>query len=155
VTRFAGTLAARPAQVLEESSMTQETRIVSQPIGASATAVYEFARHVENMPQWAAGLVTNVRPDGDAWFTDTPGGPIRIAMAPCNELGVLDHDVTMPDGVTTHNAMRVTPVGGASLLAFVVLRAPEATDAEFERDCGLVAQDLKTLGTLVENLARG
>jgi hypothetical protein len=133
--------------------MAQQTRIVSQPIGAPATAVYAFARDVENMPKWAAGLVTNIRRDGDAWCTDTPGGPVRIAMAPPNEFCVLDHDVTMPDGTTTHNAMRVTPVGHDSLLAFVVLRPPEATDAEFERDCGLVAQDLKTLGTLVEQLA--
>lgn len=135
--------------------MRYETRIVSHPVAAPASAVYAYARHMENLPHWAAGLAANVRRDGDAWFTDTPGGPIRIVMAPPNEFGVLDHDVTMPDGATTHNAMRVTPVGDASLLSFVVLRPPEATNAEFDRDCGLVAQDLKTLGTLVEKLARG
>lgn len=37
----------------------------------------------------------------------------------------------------------------------VVLRPAAATDAEFERDCGLVAQDLKTLGQIVERSARG
>ncbi len=76
-------------------------------------------------------------------------------MAPHNEFGVLDHDVTMPDGVTTRNALRVTPVGGGSLLAFVVLRPPGATDAAFEGDCALVAEDLKTLGALVERKSRG
>lgn len=135
--------------------MNDATRIVSHPVAAPASAVYAYARQMENLPHWAAGLAANVRRDGDAWFTDTPGGPIRIVMAPPNAFGVLDHDVTMPDGATTHNAMRVTPVGDASLLSFVVLRPPEATNAEFDRDCGLVAQDLKTLGTLVEKLARG
>lgn len=76
-------------------------------------------------------------------------------MAPRNPFGVLDHDVTMPDGVTTHNAMRVTPVGDGCLVTFVVLRRPGATDAEFERDRGLVAQDLKTIGTIVESESRG
>ena len=135
--------------------MKYEPRILSSPVAAAAPAVYDFARHMENMPRWAAGLVTNIRQEGGSWFTDTPGGRIRIAMAPPNDFGVLDHDVTMPDGVTTHNAMRVTPVGDGSLLTFVVLRPPEATDAAFERDCALVAKDLKTLGTLVETNPRG
>ena len=135
--------------------MTPDTRIVSQPVAAPAAAVYDFACRMENLPRWAAGLAANVRQEGGDWFTDTPGGRIRIAMAPRNEFGVLDHDVTMPDGVTTHNAMRVTPVGDGSLLAFVVLRMPGASDAAFAGDCALVAKDLKTLGTLVEMASRG
>ena len=135
--------------------MKYETRIVFQPVAAAASDVYEFARQMENMPRWAAGLVTRIRQEDGAWFADAPGGRIKIAMAPRNQFGVLDHDVTVPDGVTTHNAMRVTPVGDGSLLAFVVLRMPEATDAAFEGDCALVAQDLKTLGTLVESQSRG
>lgn len=133
--------------------MNYEARVVYAPCDAAAAAVYEFAHRMENLPQWAAGLVASLRHENGAWFTDTPGGRITIAMAPRNELGVLDHDVTMPDGVTTHNAMRVTPVGDGSLLAFVVLRMPEATDAEFERDCTLVTQDLRTLGALVERMS--
>ena len=132
--------------------MQYATRVVSAPSTATAEAVYEFAHRMENLPRWAAGLVTSIAHEDGTWFTDTPGGRIRIAMAPRNAFGVLDHDVTMPDGVTTHNAMRVTPVGDGSLLTFVVLRMPEATDAEFERDCRLVTQDLETMATLVEGL---
>ena len=135
--------------------MTQESRIVSHPIAASAAAVYAYASQMVNIPHWAAGLVTSIRQEHGQWFTDTPVGRIRIRMAPLNEYGVLDHDLTLPDGVTTHNAMRVTPVGDGSLLHFVVLRPAAATDVEFERDCGLVAQDLKTLGQIVERSARG
>ncbi len=134
--------------------MNLETRIVSHPVDAPAAAVYAYACQRDNMPRWAAGLVTNIGEADGAWFTDTPGGRVRIAMAPRNDFGVLDHVVTMPDGFATHNAMRVTPVGDASLVHFVVLRPPGATDAEFERDCGLVAADLKTLAKLVETASR-
>ena len=48
--------------------------------------------------------------------------------------------------------MWVTPVGDGCLLTFAVLRPSDAMDAEFERDCGLVAADLETLGRLVEAL---
>ena len=125
------------------------TRIVSCPVDAAAGDVYEFARRMENMPRWAAGLVTEIVLENGTWFAETPQGRIKIVMAPRNEFGVLDHDVTMPDGFATHNAMRVTPVGDASLLSFVVLRPAQATDAEFDRDCALVARDLETLGALV------
>ena len=135
--------------------MTLATRIVSQPVAAPAADVYDYACRMENMPHWAAGLVTNVGQADGQWFTDTPGGRIRISMAPRNAFGVLDHDVTMPDGLTTHNAMRVTPVRDASLLSFVVLRPPEASDADFERDCALVQQDLATLGELARKHRRG
>jgi len=128
------------------------SRIVSQPVAVDADTAYDFAHRIENLPQWAAGLASSlVRQDGH-WFGETPGGRVRVDMVPRNDWRVMDHDVTLPDGSTWHNAFRVTPTGAGSLLAFVVLRMPGATDAEFERDCALVAADLRTLATLLEGL---
>jgi len=132
--------------------MNLAARIVSHPVAADADTVYDFAHRVENLPQWAAGLTTRLVVEDGQWFSETPQGRIRIAMAPHNAYRVMDHDVTLPGGLTVHNAFRVTPTGDGSLLSFVVLRLPEATDEEFERDCGLVAADLRTLATLVEGV---
>jgi hypothetical protein len=129
------------------------SRIVSQPCDASADAVYDFAHRVENLPRWAAGLATRLVQEDGHWFTDTPQGRLRIEMAPRNAYRVMDHDVTMPDGLTVHNAFRVTPTGDGSLISFVVLRMPDYSDAEFDRDCGLVAADLRTLAALVQDRA--
>lgn len=126
------------------------SRIVSQACDVAADTVYEFAHRVENLPRWAAGLASSLRQQDGAWFTDTPEGPVSIAMAPRNAFRVMDHDVTLPGGLTVHNAFRVTPTGDGSLLSFVVLRLPGMTDAEFDRDAGLVAKDLQTLRSLVE-----
>lgn len=71
-------------------------------------------------------------------------------MAPRNDFGVLDHDVTTPDGVTTHNAFRVTPVDEGCALTFVVLRMAGASDEEFERDAAHVLKDLRALKALME-----
>lgn len=132
--------------------MNHAARIVSHPVAADADTVYDFAHRVENLPQWAAGLTTRLVLDDGQWFGETPQGRIRIAMAPHNAYRVMDHDLTLPDGLTMHNAFRVTPTGDASLLSFVVLRLPGATDEAFERDCALVAADLRTLATLVEGV---
>lgn len=129
--------------------MTYAHRIVSESLDIPADAVYDFASNVENLPQWAAGLTTAVHRDGDHWFADSPLGRIRIDMAPRNAFGVLDHDVTDPSGTTFHNAMRVTPSGDGCVLHFVVLRMPDASDADFDRDCGLVAADLHAIGMLL------
>ena len=126
------------------------SRIVSQACDVAADTVYEFAHRVENLPRWAAGLATRLVQEDGEWFTDTPDGRIKIAMTPRNAFRVMDHDVTLPGGLTVHNAFRVTPTGDGSLLSFVVLRLPDMTDAEFDRDAGLVAKDLQTLKSLLE-----
>jgi len=114
--------------------MTYAHRIVSESLDLPATTVYDFAHRAENLPRWAAGLASTVQRDGDHWVADSPMGRIRIAMAAPNAFGVLDHDVTGPDGRTFHNAMRVTPSGDGCVLSFTVLRMPEMDDADFERD---------------------
>lgn len=129
--------------------MNHAHRIVSESLDASARTVYDFASQVENLPRWAGGLASSVRRDGDRWFADSPMGRIRIDMAPRNDFGVLDHDVTDPAGRTFHNAMRVTPSGDGCVLSFTVLRMPEMTDADFERDCATVRDDLRAIGKLL------
>jgi hypothetical protein len=71
-------------------------------------------------------------------------------MAPANSFGVLDHDVTLPDGVSVHNALRVTPCGDGSVLTFVVLRSAGVSQESFDADVAHVRQDLLALKQLLE-----
>lgn len=129
----------------------QEARVVSQPVAVAANTLYEFARQLENLPLWASGLATGIEQCDGQWFTDSPMGRVQVAMAPHNPFGVLDHDVTLPDGTTVHNAFRVTPCGeGASLLSFVVLRLEGVGQANFEADVAHVRKDLAALKQLLE-----
>jgi len=132
--------------------MPREIKVVSETVAAPAATVYEFARQRENLHRWASGLASaDVEQEGDHWVvTGSPMGRIQIRMAPRNDFGVLDHDVTTPDGTTTHNAFRVTPVDDGCALSFVVLRQPGSTQAEFEADAAHVAKDLRALKGLME-----
>jgi hypothetical protein len=117
----------------------RQVKIVSESVAAPAREVYEFARPREQ--------------ECDHWVvTDSPMGRIEIRMAPRNDFGVLDHDVTTPDGATTHNAFRVTPVDEGCALTFVVLRAAGADDDAFEKDAAHVLKDLRALKSLVEKM---
>ena len=130
--------------------MTYQSKIVSVLVEAPHEQIYEFARSMENLPQWASGLAGGVQEINGEWFADSPMGRVKVAMAPPNPFGVLDHDVTLPDGTTVLNALRVSPAGDGSVLTFVVLRMPGVDAQAFAADVANVEKDLRTLKALME-----
>lgn len=127
-----------------------EARVVHETIAAPANEVYAFARNMENLPRWASGLASGIQQVDGEWLAQSPMGRVKVTMAPFNDLGILDHDVTPPDGVTVHNAFRVTPAGDASVLAFVVVRRAGMSSRDFRNDAASVARDLRTLKAILE-----
>jgi hypothetical protein len=125
------------------------SRHVSVIIATSPELAYAFAADPANLPRWAAGLVSNtLRPDGDAWITDTPDGLLRIRFVPANDVGVLDHEVTTPSGETTYNPFRIMPHPDGCEAIFTI-RQLGLSDAELDRDASLVASDLTRLAELL------
>lgn len=92
-----------------------------------------------------------MRRDGDIWIASGPLGDVRVRFAKSNDYGVIDHVVTMPDGLEVYNALRITPNGDGAEIAFTVLRLPGMSATELDRDAGLVSKDLETLKALMEN----
>jgi hypothetical protein len=84
---------------------------INVTIGRPAADVYDFLSKPENFPLWASGLATSIEPEGDHWVTDTPDGRVVIRFSPVNDLGVVDHRVTMPSGVEVFVPMRVVSMG--------------------------------------------
>lgn len=125
-------------------------RVVSETVGAAPDAVYAFARQMENLPKWASGLASGIEQDGGLWYSQSPMGRVRVDMEPLNRYRVLDHDVTLPDGNTVHNALRVTPAGEGSVLTFVVLQTPGMSVEDLEKDADHVTRDLRALKHLME-----
>jgi hypothetical protein len=79
-------------------------------------------------------------------------GAIEIAFTGPRELGILDHDVTLPDGTVVRNPLRVLPNDDGSEVVFTLFRRPGMTDVTLAEDTALVAADLDRLADLV---ARG
>ena len=117
----------------------------------SPADVYAFASDPRNLPRWARGLAGTIEPGTDgSWLADSPMGKVSVRFAERNNLGVLDHDVTLPDGTTVHNPMRVLPNAKGSEVVFSVFRRPGVDDEEFRSDTQSVERDLKALKTLLE-----
>ena len=126
-------------------------RVVHLSIERPSKAVAAFVSDPRNMGQWASGLSNGLKPHGEDWIGDGgPLGDIHVRFAPKNDLGVADHTVTLPDGTQVYNALRVTPNGDGSEVAFTVVRQASQDDAAFEADAARVLKDLQALKVLLE-----
>jgi hypothetical protein len=115
-----------------------------------ADQVYAFASNPANVPQWAPGLGTSVELVDGKWFVETSDGRVGLVFVEPNDLGVLDHEVTLPSGEVIYNPMRVVADGDSCEVIFTLRRQPEMSDADFERDGGLVQEDLLRLKQIME-----
>ena len=128
-----------------------QSRIIHLSVEKPWAQVYGFASDPRNMPRWAAGLGGGLKPDGNDWIADGgPLGEVRVNFAPTNEFGVIDHVVTLPDGLKAYNALRVTPNGSGAEVSFTLLRLDGVTDEDFEEDAKAITADLETLKSLLE-----
>lgn len=131
-----------------------KTRLLSISIDASPERVYAFTADPLNLPKWAAGLGRSISKIDGRWMVETPSGVVTVEFAPKNTLGVLDHTVTLPDGSRVYLPIRVVANGSGAELVFTLFQTAQMSDAEFERDAGMVATDLRTLKRLVEALPK-
>jgi hypothetical protein len=129
---------------------THQVQNISVTIVRGAPEVYEFARNGSNLPHWASGLGSAVHPEGDAWIAEGPLGRVRVRFEPHNDLGVLDHDVTLPSGEVVRNPMRVLPNGAGCTVIFTLMRPPGVSEEKFHDDAQWVQRDLNRLKALLE-----
>ena len=82
---------------------------------------------------------------------ETPTGWVRIRFVPANEFGVLDHVVTLLDGKSILNPMRVVVNGDGSEVMFTLFQISGMSDEQFVKDSRMVEADLLTLKSVLES----
>ncbi len=131
--------------------MMHESVHVGTSIDRSADEVYAYITDPSNLSTWAAGLAESpLRQVDDQWVADSPLGRVVVSFVGPNELGVADHDVTLPSGETVTNPMRVVANGDGCDVLFSVRRRPEMTAADFAADIAAVSRDLDALRHVME-----
>ena len=130
--------------------MPSSSRHLAERVERPAEEVYAYVADPAHVPEWAPGLGTAVEQVDGAWYVESGMGRVRVQFAEPNAYGVLDHDVTLPDGRVVTNPMRVLPDGEACEVVFTLRRQPGVTDEEFAQDEALVTADLARLKTVLE-----
>jgi hypothetical protein len=141
----------RGTGIEHDGGMTSESWHISERIGRPADEVYAYASDPANVPRWAPGLGNSVAEVDGQWFVDTPTERVRLAFAPRNDLGVLDHYLTPDSGEVIYVPVRVIADEGGSEVIFTVRRRPGMTDDEFKADGDAVAADLARLKRILED----
>lgn len=130
--------------------MALETRHIIVGIDCPAVDVYQFASNPENLPSWASGLGQSVENVDGTWMVDSPMGRVEVSFVASNDLGVLDHQVTMPSGESYCNPMRVLPDDEGSEVVFTLRRRAGQSYEEFCADVEAVEADLARLKRTLE-----
>jgi hypothetical protein len=128
-----------------------ESLHIAMLIRCAPDEAYAFIRDPRNLPQWATGLGGAVEQINDEWVVESSMGRLTLRFAPENPFGVVDHDVTLPDGDTTSNPMRVLAHHSGCEVVFSLQRGADVSDAAFEADAAAIRADLTTLRTLLES----
>lgn len=136
---------------MEDVENTQ-SRHIAVWINRGAKDVYDYASDVAHLPDWAAGLAQGgLTPVGDSWVVTSPMGEIALRFTPPNNLGVLDHAVTLPGGEVVFTPLRVIPDGDHRCeVVFTLRRRGGMSDAEFDDDAAAIRDDLATLKRITE-----
>lgn len=130
--------------------MTWPVQHITQSIDAAQSDVAAVAGDPRRLPEWAAGLSSGIREKDGRWFTDSPMGAVEVAFVGPVEHGILDHDVTLPDGTVFHNPLRVLANDDGSEVVFSLFRLPGVSDADYAADAETIRGDLLRLKRLLE-----
>ncbi len=140
------------------------SRVIRQPVSRTVREVMEVAGQLERLPEWANGFASGVErvivrapdgesgADGERWVVDAPFGRVEVEFMIDLERGILDHDVTMPDGSVVHTRLRVEPRALGSEIVFTLVRQPGMTDDQWRDDARAVSADLQRLAALCEKM---
>ncbi len=130
--------------------MSRPVQHISISINRTADKVYEYVAKPENLPQWASGLSGSIKRVGESWIAESPMGQVKVRFAPQNTFAVWDHDVTLPNGETVHNPMRIVRNDRDSEVVFTLFQRPGMSQQDMQSDAAQVFEDLLKLKMILE-----
>jgi hypothetical protein len=125
--------------------MSWPARHISRYIARRPAEVCAFLADYRNLPRWASGLSASISEEDGVVLSESPLGRVEVRFAAGAELGIFDHDVSLPDGQRFHNPLRVLTNDDGSEVVFTLYRRAGVSDEAYEKDAETIAADLARL----------
>ena len=119
-------------------------------INARPSDVLAFVGDGGNLPRWAIGFATSVRPGPGGWIVTTGQGEVPVTIAVEERTGTVDFRTEPNEGVEATAYARVLPNAVGSEFLFTQMQQPGVPDELFEQLVATVSHELVALKALVE-----
>jgi hypothetical protein len=128
--------------------MRSDTQTIT--IDAPPADVLAFLGDGANLPRWAPNFAGAVRPDGDRWIVENPGGELRVRLAVDADLGTFDLFFTPADGRERSIFGRVLPNAGGAEFLFTLFHSDSRSEEDVARANAEVGEELRRLKAFCE-----
>ncbi len=125
------------------------TQTTAISIDAPFDAVWAFISDPRQLPRWAPGFATEIRPDGEHWIVSNAGGdqPVRIRVDP----GVGTVDFLAPAAEVGAYSRLVANGAGCEYL-FTVFLPPDATPQQEDEQRAIIVGELEAVRAICETV---
>ena len=128
--------------------MRSDTQTIT--IAAPPEDVLAFVGDGANLPRWAIGFATAVRPDEAGWIVTTGQGDVPTSIAVDRATGTVDFRMRPAPGVEATAYARAVPNGDGTELVFTQFQQPGTPEEVFDQLVAAVGHELGVLKALVE-----
>src|SRR6516225_7880234 len=128
--------------------MRTDTQTIS--IDAAPMDVITFIADGANLPRWAIGFATSVRPHGSGWLVTTGQGEVPTTITVDDAAGTIDFRMQAAPDTDAAAYSRVVPNGEGSEFIFTQLQQPGVTDELFAQLVAAVGHELAALKAQLE-----
>jgi hypothetical protein len=122
-----------------------ETRSIS--IEATPAAVFAFVADPYNLPRWAPGFASEIRPDGERWTVTSGSTELTIAIESSEKHGTVDM-LGGPDR-NVGAFSRVLPNAGGSEYLFTLFFPGGTPEDAITAQMEVVEEELRTIREIV------
>jgi hypothetical protein len=109
--------------------------------------VFAFVADPHNLPRWAPGFASAVRPDRDRWIVTSDDSELTIAVRTSEELGTVD--LVRGTDLNVGAFSRVLPNAGGSEYLFTLFFPDGTPEDAITAQMEIVEEELRTIRELV------